>query len=56
MSNANHINNAECVDCGAAYPLRRAALEKRIESLFASSEPLETFGLCETYEMEDDDA
>jgi hypothetical protein len=37
----------------------RAALEKRIESLFASSEslePLEAFGLCDTYEMEDDDA
>jgi hypothetical protein len=34
----------------------RAALETRIESLFASGEPLEAFGLCDTYEMEDHDA
>lgn len=31
----------------------RAALEKRIASLFASDEPLEAFGLCDTYEIEE---
>ena len=31
----------------------RAALEKRIEVLFSSDEPLEAFGLCDTYEIEE---